>query len=359
MAFKKYEKKEERDYQQEITDRFKARLKEAEECIDKGLKWEKPFFDNQGLPFNALTGEKYRGGNIVALWSEQRNDPRWLTFAQMKEYEQKHNTKLHLEKGSSASFVMKVVPAYEKLEDGTVKKDEQGKPIPITHADGTPKIGFKWYPVFNCEDIKGIEPYIKPNLDVKPAEAVEMLSKALQERTGLKVVETDKTQAYYSPAEHKVHMPKPEYFKSTEAYNDTKLHEFGHCSGRDLKRDLTGRFGAEGEAGKKYAFEELCAEITSSFMSHELGLKHDPSQHENQGAYIKSWLKALDDDKTMITRAGKHASDSTDYQMNHLNSYIQEQEQKQAKTKETTHEVKIEPKKEKVQEQHEELAMTM
>ncbi|MDD2820493.1 MAG: zincin-like metallopeptidase domain-containing protein [Flavobacterium sp.] len=326
MAYKKYEKKEEVDYQQLITNKFIERLKEAEENLDKGLKWEKPFFDGQALPFNALTGEKYRGINTVSLMCEDRADPRWMTFNQMKEYSEKNNVELHLEKGSKASFIVKVVPSYQKNEDGTVKKNEQGQPIPVYHEDGvTPKIGFKYYPVFSCEDIKGMEPYIKPNLEVQPVEAIETLSKALQEKTGLKVEHSNHSRAYYSPSEHKVHMPNKELFKSTEAYCDTINHEFAHSTGPALGRDLTGKYGAEGELGKKYGYEELVAEITSTFMSHELGLKHDPSQHENATAYIKSWLKALENDKTMITRASNQASKATEYQMNIYNEYRQEQ----------------------------------
>lgn len=318
MAFKKYEKKEARDYQQELTDKFVARLEEAEKDIEKGLKWERPFFKTNAWPINALTGERYQGGNVAALLMEDFEDPRWMTFKQMEELSKKLEKPLHLEKGSKASYVMKVVPAYAKGEDGEVLKDSAGRPIPVRDENGKPKIGFKWYPVFNASQVVGMEPYMKEKLndDIKPHEAVELLSKALQERTGLKVEHSNRTEAYYSPLEHKVHLPNPAWFKSADHYADTALHEFGHSTGKALERKLGGKFGSA-----EYAKEELVAELTSSFMSVELGIPHDPSTHENQAAYIKSWLQALKNDKTLIFKASTQASKATEYLVGHYEAY--------------------------------------
>ncbi len=346
MAYKKtYEKKEERDYQQEITDKFKARLKEAEECVDRGLKWEKPYFECNEWPINGSTGERYHGGNVVALMVEGRTDPRWFTFMQIQELSKKLEKPLHLEKGSKGAFVMKVIPAYAKDEDGNVKKDSQGKPIEVVDENNKQKIGFRWYPVFNGADIKGLEPYIKPNDQVEPHEAVQMLSKALQAKTDLSLEHTKITQAYYSPGLHKVHMPLPELFKSSCAYHDTLLHELGHSTGKALGRDQSGKFGS-----KEYAYEELVAEISSSFMAVELGLPHNPSSHENQAAYIKSWIKALENDKTLITKAGKLASEATDYQIEFYQEYKQEMEEKQSQTEQPKQERQLsqQPKKRSV-----------
>jgi len=50
MAYKKqyqkkeYAKTEERDYQQELTNKFITRIEEAIACEEQGLKWDKPFF---------------------------------------------------------------------------------------------------------------------------------------------------------------------------------------------------------------------------------------------------------------------------------------------------------------------------
>lgn len=337
MATKKYEKKESRDYQQELNNKIIGILEEAEQNLDKGLKWEMPFFKCNERPINGFTGERYNGANVMALMVEGYDDPRWMTFKQMEEKSKQIGKPLHLEKGSKAAYVMKVVPVYEKEEvwveapggkktkEEIVKKDSSGKPMPVRDEHGNPKISFKWYPVFNASQIVGMEPYMKRETteEVKPHEAVEMLSMALQERTGLRVEHSARGQAYYSPSEHLVHMPKPELFKSADHYADTALHEYGHSTGKALGRDLTGQFGSA-----LYAKEELVAELTSCYMAMELGVHHNPSTHENQAAYIKSWLKALKDDKTLITKAASQASKATEYLVGHYEAYKQELAQK-------------------------------
>jgi len=83
-----------------------------------------------------------------------------------------------------------------------------------------------------------------------------------------------------------------------------------------------------------YAKEELIAELTSSFMACELGIPHNPSSHDNHAAYLKSWLGALKDDKTLITKAANQASKATDFQVEHLNAYKLSQELKSEQAQE-------------------------
>ncbi|WP_140410188.1 zincin-like metallopeptidase domain-containing protein, partial [Escherichia coli] len=95
--------------------------------------------------------------------------------------------------------------------------------------------------------------------------------------------------------------PQQAAFPSADRYYATALHELGHWTGHAsrLDRDLAHPFGSEG-----YAKEELRAEIASMIMGDELGIGHDPSQHV---AYVKSWIKALQDDPLEIFRAAADA----------------------------------------------------
>ena len=67
---------EKKDYQQELTNKFIARIEEIIANEEKGIKWEKPFFSCNELPYNYLTKDKYSGGNIIGLLSEEYADPR-------------------------------------------------------------------------------------------------------------------------------------------------------------------------------------------------------------------------------------------------------------------------------------------
>jgi len=320
---KEFDKKEDRDYQQELTNKFISRIEEAIACEENSLKWDKPFFSCNEWPKNALTGEKYHGGNVAALMVEEFSDPRWMTFVQMQELSKKMDMPLNVKKGSKASYIMKVVPAYLKDSEGNILKNDQGKAMPILDDNGNPKIGFKWYPVFNASQVEGMPVYIQATREIKPIEEVELLSLALQERTDLKVEHSSVSRAYYSSSRHLVHMPEPSLFKSSEAYADTLLHEFGHSTGPAMGRKMGNAAGTP-----DYANEELVAELTSSFMAVELGIVRNPSSHENHAAYLKSWLGALKDDKTLITKAANQASKATEFQMEHLIAYKLTQELK-------------------------------
>lgn len=329
MAYKKqyqkkeYAKTEERDYQQELTNKYIARIEEAIASEAQGLKWDKPFFSCNEWPRNALTGEKYHGSNVATLMTEEFSDPRWMTFVQMQELSKKMEIPLHIKKGSTASYIMKVVPAYQKDDEGHILKNDQEVAVPILDENGSPRIGFKWYPVFNASQVEGIPVYLQNMKEVRPIEEVELLSMALRERTDLKVEHSGVSRAYYSSSKHLVHMPEPSLFKSSEAYADTLLHEFGHSTGPAMGRKM-----GNGVGSPDYAKEELIAELTSSFMAFELGIPHNPSSHENHVAYLKSWLGALKDDKTLIAKAANQASKATEFQVEHLNAYKLTQELK-------------------------------
>ena len=64
--------------------------------------------------------------------------------------------------------------------------------------------------------------------------------------------------AFYDPRHDFVQVPPPQAYFEPINWHRTALHEVGHASGHlsRLNRDLTGSFGS-----KKYAFEELIAEI--------------------------------------------------------------------------------------------------
>ena len=71
-----------------------------------------------------------------------------------------------------------------------------------------------------------------------------------------------------------------------------------------LNRDLSGAYGT-----KKYAFEELIAEISAAFCCAALGIM-PTVRHAD---YIGSWLEVLREDNRAIVRAASQASKAADY----------------------------------------------
>ena len=311
--------RQQRDYQEELTLKFMLRIEEAINNTEKGLKWEKPWFTCDELPWNALTEDKYSGCNIVSLMSERWTDPRWMTYMQIGELGRKLDKKLYVRAGEKSSFVMKTIPVYERDEEGEVIKGSDGQPIPVSYKNGTPKLGFKWYAVFNAQQLAGgLEPYMRVEREAHPVQEVENLALAMQEQTGLVIENSARARAMYQLEKHRIHMPDRELFGTDLDYAVCLLHELAHSTGPALNREMGGTFGSP-----SYAFEELVAELTASFLSVELGIKSDFSSHENSVAYMKSWLEMLKMDKNCLIKASNQASKAVSFQLAILKAYIE------------------------------------
>lgn len=86
-----------------------------------------------------------------------------------------------------------------------------------------------------------------------------------------------------------------------------KTHATGHPS--RLNRDFSGSFGS-----KKYAFEELVAEINAAFCCASLGI----TPTVRHADYIGSWLEVLREDNRAIVRAASQASKAADWLLGFL-----------------------------------------
>lgn len=301
-----------KDHQQELTNK-------TIEIMEKSLKWDTPWFSCSELPFNPVTGTKYKGINIISTLASGFDDPRFYTYNNIQELNKQNESSLHIKKGAKGTPIFKAV----QVSFSDKKSGEEG----IQSDDGS-DVKTVWKRklagfVFNGSQIEGLEPYIKRNNHVEPTLAVQELTQALIKRTGLKVEHSEVGRAYFQPSANKVHMPLPAKFKSSGAYMDTLLHEFGHATGPALGRDMSGDKNSAG-----YAKEELVAELSSIFMSAELGIPHDAKLHENHAAYMKSWLSALKNDKNFIFSAAQKASKATEYQMGHLEAHRLENSEK-------------------------------
>lgn len=91
------------------------------------------------------------------------------------------------------------------------------------------------------------------------------------------------------PALDYVQVPPPQAYFEPINWHRTALHELGHATGHAsrLGRDFSGSFGT-----RKYAFEELVAEMNAAFCCASLGIV-PTVRHAD---YIGSWLEVLRED---------------------------------------------------------------
>jgi antirestriction protein ArdC len=246
------------------------------------------------MPANAATGRAYSGINVLILWGAvvEHGFPvqSWLTFRQAL------SLGGHVRKGEHGTTVVyadRFIPDEEKRR--AQETGEEAQAIPF----------LKRFTVFNvaqCEDLPDdlavAPPAPEPGL-IEPR--VEALIKAtnIDFRIG-------GDRAFYMPAHDYVQVPPPQAYFETINWHRTALHELGHATGHAsrLGRDLSGSFGS-----KKYAFEELVAEMNAAFCCASLGI-NPTVRHAN---YIGSWLEVLREDNRAIVRAASQASKAADW----------------------------------------------
>jgi len=252
-----------------------------------------------GLPQNASTGRAYSGINILILWGAvvQHGFPGqgWLT------YRQAQSLGGNVRKGERGTTVV--------YADRFTPEDEKRRARETGEEPG--KIAFlKRFTVFNTAQCEGLPEDIAVAMPSPSPGLIEPRVEALIKATGIDF-RIGGDRAYYVPALDHVVVPPPQAFFESINWHRTALHELGHATGHAsrLGRDFSGSFGT-----KKYAFEELIAEMSAAFCCASLGIM-PTVRHAD---YIASWLEVLREDNRAIVRAASQASKSADWILSHL-----------------------------------------
>ncbi|ESS71653.1 DNA primase TraC [Methyloglobulus morosus KoM1] len=257
--------------------------------------WQRPWEAGESgsfVPFNPLTGNRYKGINALQLMSQERGDQRWMTYKQASEL---GGQVRRGEKGTTIQYWKFTEQHIKKDEDGKTVLDDEGNPVKITVKLERPRVFYAT--VFNADQIDGLPPLQKKEQTWDAIERAEAILSA----SGALINHSAGGRAFYRPSSDSIYLPEKGQFLSADKYYVTALHELGHWTGHEsrLNRDLAHPFGSEG-----YATEELRAEISSMLLGDTLGIGHDPEQHT---AYVGSWIKTLRDDPLEIFRAAADA----------------------------------------------------
>ena len=285
-----------RDVYQQVTDQIIA-------AMEAGVgKFEMPWHRNgtaNGRPVNVLTGNAYRGVNILTLWASAEN--RGFTTGTWGTYRQWQEKGAQVRKGEKSSLVV-FYKQYDVEDSSSAEGDE---------AAGTTRMFARASWVFNADQVDGWapparEPAASPVERVERAERLALNSGAVIRHGG--------EQAYYNRGSDHVQMPDVASFTgtatstATESYYAVLLHELTHWTGASKRLDRTfgKRFGDDA-----YAMEELVAELGAAFMCSSLGIT--PTARPDHAAYIDHWLKVMKGDKRAIFTAASKASQAADY----------------------------------------------
>ena len=257
--------------------------------------WSPPWHGANPLPSNALTGRRYRGLNVLALWCAAQGqgygEARWATYRQWAALG------AQVRRGERGTLVL----FYKDLPREQTADTRPGK-------EENPARGFvaRGSIVFNVAQVDGAPPLeaAVPDVDGLPPLPAFV---ALVAATGARIVEGNH-QPCYLPRTDTIHLPVRALFRSAEGHAGTLAHELVHWTGAPhrLARDLTGRFGM-----RAYAAEELVAELGAAFVLAEVGVARVP--HPAHAAYVASWLPLLRDDPRALATAAAQASRAAMY----------------------------------------------
>jgi len=257
--------------------RFDDVTRQIKAQLEAGTRpWIKPW-NGGGMPLpQRCNGEHYQGINIILLWMMGRTAPTWMTYNQAKQL------------------------------GGQVRRGEKGTGIcytaPVTTKEDETYRVYKWYTVFNAEQIDGLPPqyYPQPVQDFVNTDKRIIKADTLAASTGADIRHGE-AKAYYVPAHDYINMPEFGEFRSALDYYSTMFHELVHWTGHKTRMDR--KFSRN---KTDYAIEELVAEMGSAFLMAHLGL--EATVREDHASYLAHWLKALDNDSKFIFSAASAAS---------------------------------------------------
>ncbi|MEQ8402664.1 MAG: zincin-like metallopeptidase domain-containing protein [Silicimonas sp.] len=277
----------------EVTARIVAELEQGR------VPWVQPWGTpgtkaGLGLPKNALTGRSYSGVNILILWHHVVragfSTQTWLTYRQAQEM---GGQVMKGERGVTACHADTFIP---KAEGERAKKDgEDPERVPF----------LKRFTLFNVEQCEGLPDDAYAGMVPLPEAEIVLQAERLIEATGADF-RIGGTKAFYVPGEDYIRVPpQPAFFEQINYYR-TCFHELGHWTGHASRcaRDLSHAFGS-----KRYAREELVAEMCAAFVCASLNI----APTVRHGDYLGAWLEVLKEDNRAIFRAASQASKAADF----------------------------------------------
>ena len=268
------------------------------ELLEQGtVPWRKPWNVEAGMPKNIVSKKEYKGVNTFLLGCQSYSSAYWMTFKQAVDKGG------HVKKGEKSSMVV-----FWKWMDRKSTVDTEDVDV---LDSGTGKIPMlRYYNVFNLEQTEGIEAPV--TIETKniftPIERAEQIVSGMPLRPDIR---HGGNKASYSPMLDYVKMPEKHTFNSPEEYFGTLLHELSYTTGNEKRLARKSLMEVSGFGSHEYSKEELIAEFSSAFLCAMSGIEQKTL--ENSAAYIKSWLKALKDDKKMLVMAAAQGQKAADY----------------------------------------------
>ena len=277
------------DVHQMVTDRIIAALEAGT------APWAQPWIGRDG----AL---KHRDGKPYSLLNQLLlgREGEYLSYREAQECGG------NVKKGAKGRIV--VFYKMLKCEDGVDDNGEATyKTIPL----------LRYYTVFHIDDCENVKPkWTNKTFGTQTIADAQDIFDEYKTRCKVRTLHETKNRAFYRPSEHAINLPDIDQFKSAEEYYSTAFHEAVHSTGHHT---LLNRFPADAMAAafgsESYSKEELVAEIGACALLNRLGIETEGT-FRNSAAYIKGWLYALKNEKSLIVSAANKAQKAVNLILN-------------------------------------------
>lgn len=249
--------------------------------LEKGCPpWRKSW--TGGLPANYVSRKIYQGINFLCLAADLVSSPFYLTFLQAQQ------NKLRIKKGSKGRVI--IFYKIQKYSEFNEREELIEKRFPL----------MRFSYVFNVEDCEG---YTPPEPTLENPKSV--LNQIIENHS--LVFKHNQARCFYVPGIDMISVPPVNYFQSEQEYFASLFHELIHWSGHPNRLNRPQDFD---RSEKVYAFEELIAEIGSSFLC---GLCGITNTLDNSSAYLEGWIRIGKMDNSFIPAAAIEAQKAVNF----------------------------------------------
>ena len=266
------------------------------------LPWNRPWC--RVSPQNPSSGTVYSGVNALIL--DMVTSSKGYTYPLYVTYKQSKKLGGHVKKGEKSTAIIYWQMFYKEKKTGKKVPKSEVKNYAKSELDTIPVL--RYYRVFNIEQCEGLDVEL-PEAPVNDFTPVEQGEKIMDGYADKPYIHLGGSRACYNLFQDVIKMPQPETFKNPELYYCTLFHEAVHSTGAKSRLN---RFGDDFDHGdlEDYSKEELVAEIGAAFLCHEAQID---VRKEHHAGYLKSWVRKLKDEPTLIVHASSKAEKAVSY----------------------------------------------
>lgn len=256
--------------------------------------WQLAFDGAERLPpFNPVKNFNFRGANALALATEGRDDPRWVSLSDIQQYGWQV-------KAGESPFIVEAW-TFTKRVDPQFGPD--GPAQSYLHVLDRPQVGY--VPLFNGSQLQDM-PALAMGVETRRAEGI-ILAQRILEHAPLNLVLNDDQRFFYRGSKDEAHLARHDGSADQGDYLLRALSVAAYATAHPRRLN---RYGNAGVSTNQTAAEELRVQLARVLLAQRLGL---PFRPQPRSTFIGKWASLLERDPGELFSAVRDAEQMTEY----------------------------------------------